>query len=87
MLNYPGLLPGSSIGRAVGCKLNCSFHERSWSKNRVNSGKPALRGAERVILSQAPPVGGEGAETRAKARTRAYPPGEAPDTLAPSEDG
>jgi len=32
----------------------CSFHEKSWLKNRVNSGKPALHELWRmVILSQA----------------------------------
>ena len=32
----------------------CSFHEKSWLKNRVNSGKPALHLTWRmVILSQA----------------------------------
>jgi hypothetical protein len=32
----------------------CSFHEKSWLKNRVNSGKPALHSLWRmVILSQA----------------------------------
>jgi len=32
----------------------CSFHEKSWLKNRVNSGKPALHALWRmVILSQA----------------------------------
>ncbi len=33
---------------------DCSFHEKSWLKNRVNSGKPASRWMrEMVILSQA----------------------------------
>jgi hypothetical protein len=48
------MLPGSSAGRAGGCRKDCSFHEKAWLKNRVNSGKPALRLRRRmVILSQA----------------------------------
>jgi hypothetical protein len=38
----------------VAVEANCSFHEKSWLKNRVNSGKPALHELWRmVILSQA----------------------------------
>ena len=34
--------------------LDCSFHEKSWLKNRVKSGKPAFRTSRKmVILSQA----------------------------------
>jgi hypothetical protein len=64
----------------------CSFHEKSWLKNRVNSGKPALHELWRmVILSQALALSREGAETRASARTlRVKPGGEAPDTLSPN---
>ena len=62
-----------------------SFHEKSWLKNRVNSGKPALRiKRSMVILSQALKHHYSGKVQRLELRLvlRGIP-GEAPDTLIP----